>query len=63
MRPAICQHDHVTCGCENIKKNVNSGMDENTDRFQETSARKAFAQAKAKLDKRHKKKHDWPKII
>ena len=53
VRPAIfilvnCQHDHVTCGRENNKRNVNSGMDKNADRSQEKSDHKAFAPAKAK---------------
>ena len=53
MRQAIfvltnCQDDHETCGCENNKRNVNSGMDEKAHRSQEKSARKAFAPGKAK---------------
>ena len=44
-----CEHDHVTCGCENNKRNVNSGMDENIVRSQEKSNHKAFAPAKAKI--------------
>ena len=54
VRPAIfiltnCQHNHVTCGCEDNKWNVNSGMDEKAERSQEKSTRKAFAPAKAIL--------------